>query len=95
MLESSGVDDAAAARFDVIVATDLAVQESARLNDLARSHGKKFVLAESHGVFGRVFSDFGPSFRVDDINDENPSSSIVASITNDKPCVVTTLEDQR
>jgi ubiquitin-activating enzyme E1 len=81
--------------FDVIAATDLPAAEAVRLNDLARKHGKKFVLAETHGAFGRVFCDFGPSFRVDDVNDEQPTSAILASVTADAPAVVTTLEDQR
>lgn len=56
----------ATGRFHVIVAADQTVVEAVSLNGIARAHGHKFVAAETRGVFGRIFVDFGPSHRVDD-----------------------------
>ena len=55
-----------AGRFHVIVAADQFVSEAVALNDIARAHGHKFVAAETRGLFGRIFVDFGASHRVDD-----------------------------
>lgn len=55
-----------AGRFHVVVAADQAAGDAAALNEAARARGHKFVAAETRGVFGRIFVDFGPSHRVDD-----------------------------
>ena len=42
------------------------------LNRLSRRQNWAFVAVETAGVFGRVFCDFGPTFRVHDADGETP-----------------------
>lgn len=44
-----------------------------QLNRLSRQHKWAFIAAETAGVFGRVFCDFGPSFQVFDADGETPA----------------------
>lgn len=95
VLPEPAITDAVAARYDVIVAVDQLQSEAARLAALARALGKRFVLAEHRGVFLRVFNDFGPSFRVDDVNGETPVSVMVSAVTQEERAAVTTHEERR
>ncbi|KNH08296.1 ubiquitin-like modifier-activating enzyme [Perkinsela sp. CCAP 1560/4] len=54
-----------------------------RLNNIVRSNGKGFILAENYGVSGVVFVDFGPAFKVIDPNGETFQACRVASIGDD------------
>ena len=55
-----------------------------------------FIRAETRGVFGAVFTDFGRGFVVSDVDGEEPFSGIIASIANDSPsALVTCIEDER
>lgn len=55
---------------DVIVLTDADYATIIAINNYCRTKGKKFILAQLAGVYGRVFNDFGASFEVHDKNGE-------------------------
>lgn len=95
LLGESSVTEAVVARFQVVVSVDQPESEMLRLNAAARVHGARFVAAETRGLFCRVFSDFGPSFRVDDVNGENPMTAAIAEISAAAPGVVTVQEERR
>ena len=95
ILDESSVTDEVVSRFQVVIAADQPESEMLRLNASARVHGARFVAAEARGLFCRVFSDFGPSFRVDDINGENPVTAAIADISTASPGVVTVQEERR
>lgn len=82
-------------RFDVVVAADQSEAELRRLGMLARAAGKIFIAAEGRGAFGRIFSDFGANFFVEEVNDEPPTSGIIETIATDKSGIVTLLEGHR
>eukprot|EP00301_Raphidiophrys_heterophryoidea_P000638 c10321_g1_i1.p1 GENE.c10321_g1_i1~~c10321_g1_i1.p1 ORF type:complete len:1042 (+),score=295.58 c10321_g1_i1:99-3128(+) len=81
------------ARFQVVVACDLFLSEQLEIDNFCHANGICFVAANTHGVFGSVFCDFGLSFVVNDKNGEQPGSALVASISQENPGVVTVLED--
>lgn len=95
VLPEASITEAVASRFDVIVAVDQLQSEAARLAGLARSLGKRFVAAEHRGVFLRVFDDFGPAFRVDDVNGEQPVSVMVSAVSQEGRASITTHEERR
>ena len=41
------------------------------VDEYCRARGKKLIVADSYGVFTRVFIDFGPKFEVMDKNGED------------------------
>jgi hypothetical protein len=81
VLPEAELTEAAAARYQVIVAADQPAAECLRLDAITRGHGTKFIAAEARGVFARIFCDFGPVFRVDDVNGEPPVSCLIAAIS--------------
>lgn len=56
----------------VLLSIDRPQQSQLLLNKLCRQLNLKFVAAETAGVYGRIFCDFGPSFQVFDIDGETP-----------------------
>eukprot|EP00362_Geleiidae_sp_MMETSP1317_P000976 CAMPEP_0201281344 /NCGR_PEP_ID=MMETSP1317-20130820/2466_1 /ASSEMBLY_ACC=CAM_ASM_000770 /TAXON_ID=187299 /ORGANISM="Undescribed Undescribed, Strain Undescribed" /LENGTH=87 /DNA_ID=CAMNT_0047590953 /DNA_START=418 /DNA_END=677 /DNA_ORIENTATION=+ len=64
-------------------------------NRFCRANNVKFVCADSWGVAGYVFCDFGEEFIVRDKDGEEVKQSIVVSVTQGNPGVVTVHEDKR
>jgi ubiquitin-activating enzyme E1 len=63
------------------------------MNDFTHTHGISFISTTTHGLFGSIFCDFGPSFMVVDQNGENPVTGMISSITPDG--LVTMMEEGR
>jgi len=68
-----------------------------RFNDICRAHEPPvgFISAESLGLTGSVFVDFGDAFICRDQDGEQPRSAIVAGITKESPGSVHTHNDRR
>lgn len=81
--------------FQVVVATQLPLAEAIRIDEFCHLSGIPFISSSIRGVFASVFCDFGPEFRVDDVDGEEPHSGIIAGITPGNPTLVTTVEDER
>lgn len=80
----------------VVICGGVPMAECVSINAVCRAAGVRFILAETFGVFGYTFCDFGDEFVVVDANGEEPTSSMVATIDNSvEPAVVTCLEDTR
>jgi len=63
------------------------------MNDFTHKNGISFISTSTHGLFGSLFCDFGPSFMVIDQNGENPITGMISSITPDG--LVTMMEEGR
>lgn len=85
----------ASGSYSVVVLTEVALELQARLADLCHAKGIAVIVADTFGVFGNIFCDFGENFAVHDINGEPAASSLIASITQDVKGLVTVLEDTR
>lgn len=81
--------------FQVVVLTDSSLEEQLWVSDFCHSNGIKFIIADTRGLFGQIFCDFGENFSVVDTNGEQPISNMVSAITKDKEGVVTCLDEQR
>ena len=75
--------------------TDNSLKEQNEYGEFCHSNGIKFIVAETKGLFGKIFCDFGEKFEVLDIDGKNPSLATISHITNDEHGVVTTLEESR
>lgn len=60
----------------VIVTRDFSKTELIRLNDICHNHKIAFILAQTHGVTGVFFTDFGPEHLVTD-RDGEPKRTVV------------------
>ncbi|XP_022652731.1 ubiquitin-like modifier-activating enzyme 1 isoform X2 [Varroa destructor] len=82
--------------FGVIVLTDSILEEQVRIDSWAHEIGNKCVIvADTRGLFSRIFCDFGPEFTVYDTKGEQPLSAMVASVTKDGEGIVTCLDETR
>lgn len=76
--------------FNVIVLTEQLLREQKRISEICRKHGSALIVADTKGLFGQVFCDFGESFTVFDDDGLPPKTSQVLSISSEAEGVVST-----
>uniref|UniRef100_UPI00358F0808 ubiquitin-like modifier-activating enzyme 1 isoform X2 n=1 Tax=Myxine glutinosa TaxID=7769 RepID=UPI00358F0808 len=81
--------------FQVVVLTNSNMNEYHRIGSICHSRGIKLVLADTKGLFGYLFCDFGDEFTVLDTNGEQPLSAMISAITKDSTGIVTCLDEAR
>lgn len=81
--------------FQVVVLTNSDLEEQQKIGDICHSKDICFIAADTKGLAGQIFCDFGEKFVVVDPNGEQPISNMVASITKDKEAVVTCIDETR
>ena len=64
---------------DVIVICDTNIENLIKYNKLVRKYKKKFISANTFGLMGNVFCDFGQDFTIDDQYGEKLKSGIISS----------------
>ncbi|XP_043282314.1 ubiquitin-like modifier-activating enzyme 1 [Venturia canescens] len=82
-------------KFKVIVLTETNLEEQIRVSRVARANNTALIVADTRGLFSRVFCDFGEKFVVVDSNGEPPVGAMVASISRDAQGIVACLDDTR
>jgi molybdopterin/thiamine biosynthesis adenylyltransferase len=60
------------AEYTAVIAVDRPMREQIALSNAARESGCRVICADSRGLFGRVFCDFGERFTVEDVDGEEP-----------------------
>ncbi|XP_054859377.1 ubiquitin-like modifier-activating enzyme 1 [Eublepharis macularius] len=81
--------------FQVVVLTNCPLEEQLRISDFCHSQDIKLVVADTKGLFGQLFCDFGDEMVVTDTNGEQPLSAMVSMITKGCPGEVTCLDEAR
>ena len=81
----------------VVICGGVPMAQAVAINDGCRAAGTRFIMAETFGVFGYAFCDFGDEFVCVDSNGEEPIAGVmVASIDNSgAETVVTCLDETR
>uniref|UniRef100_A0A8C2JBG7 Ubiquitin-like modifier activating enzyme 1 n=1 Tax=Cyprinus carpio TaxID=7962 RepID=A0A8C2JBG7_CYPCA len=82
-------------KFQVVVLTNSSLDEQISLGDFCHSNGIKLIVADTRGLFGQLFCDFGEEMTVFDTNGEQPLSAMISMITKDSAGVVTCLDEAR
>lgn len=70
-------------KFRVVVLTNSDGEEQQRIAKFAHENGIALIIAETRGLFAKVFCDFGESFTIYDQDGTQPISTMIASITHD------------
>ncbi|OPJ68623.1 hypothetical protein AV530_008610 [Patagioenas fasciata monilis] len=65
----------------VVVLTNSPLEEQLWVGDFCHERGIKLVVADTRGLFGQLFCDFGDDFVVTDTNGEQPLSAMVSMVT--------------
>lgn len=80
-------------QYQVIVLTTTSLKDQITIADFCHDNGIYLVVADTFGLFGYIFTDFGKDFTVGDVTGENPISGIVADI--DDTGLVSALDETR
>jgi len=83
------------AKHAVVLLVGVGWTERLNISRFCHAQGIAVVIADSAGVFGSIFCDFGESFVVHDTDGETTPGSIVSSITRAPQALVTCLEETR
>ncbi|KAL7730588.1 hypothetical protein ACLKA6_000579 [Drosophila palustris] len=87
--------DECLAKYRVIVLTNSDAAEQERIGKFAHDNNIALIIAETRGLFAKVFCDFGDNFTIYDQDGAQPVSTMIASITHDAQGVVTCLDETR
>jgi ubiquitin-activating enzyme E1 len=79
--------------YQVVVLTTTSLEDQLTIADYCHQNGIYLVIADTFGLFGYIFTDFGENFTVGDVTGENPISGIVAGI--DETGLVSALDETR
>lgn len=80
-------------QYQVVVLTSTPLRDQVAISDYCHEHNIYLVIADTFGLFGTIFADFGKQFTVGDATGENPLSGIVADI--DSEGLVSALDETR
>jgi len=80
-------------KYQVVVLTGVPINSQKLVADYCHSKGIYVIVADTYGLFGSIFCDFGEKFTVIDPTGETPSSGIVAAI--DETGLVSALDETR
>ncbi|KAM5313937.1 ubiquitin-like modifier-activating enzyme 7 isoform 2-T2 [Glossophaga mutica] len=79
--------------FQVVVLTASSLEEQLKVGTLCRKHGVCFLVADTRGLVGQLFCDFGEAFTVQDLTEEEPLAAAIQNISQGSPGVLTLRED--
>ncbi|KAM6141160.1 ubiquitin-like modifier-activating enzyme 1 [Erethizon dorsatum] len=79
--------------FQVVVLANTPLQYQLQVGEVCHSHGIKLVVADTRGLFGQLFCDFGEEMILTDSTGEDPKSAVVSMVTKDSPGIVTCLDE--
>ncbi|NXR47982.1 UBA1 enzyme, partial [Hippolais icterina] len=83
------LSEAFLASFQVVVLTESPLEEQLRIGDFCHAQGICFIVADTKGLAGQLFCDFGEHFVVEDPAEGDPVSAVVQHISQGNPGVVT------
>jgi ubiquitin-activating enzyme E1 len=83
------------ARFQVVVLTQSNLEEQQTIGAFCHSNGIYLIIADTRGLFGQIFCDFGDNFTITDTDGEQPATVMIAAVTKEVESVVTCLDETR
>ncbi|PVD24234.1 hypothetical protein C0Q70_14704 [Pomacea canaliculata] len=92
---SGNLDEAFLSQFQVVVLANSCLDEQIRVGEFCHSRNIKFIVADTRGLFGKIFCDFGSNFVVIDPDGEQPVSCMVADIEKSLEGVVATVDETK
>ncbi|NXV79056.1 UBA7 enzyme, partial [Atlantisia rogersi] len=75
--------------FQVVVLTESPLEEQLRIGDFCHAQGICFIVADTKGLAGQLFCDFGERFVIEDPAEGDPVCATVQHISQGNPGVVT------
>uniref|UniRef100_A0A8C5YXP3 Ubiquitin like modifier activating enzyme 7 n=1 Tax=Marmota marmota marmota TaxID=9994 RepID=A0A8C5YXP3_MARMA len=75
--------------FQVVVLTASKLEEQLKVGTLCHKHGICFVVADTRGLVGQLFCDFGEDFIVQDPTESEPLTAAIQHISQGSPGILT------
>ncbi|EMP27814.1 Ubiquitin-like modifier-activating enzyme 1 [Chelonia mydas] len=82
------------AAFQVVVLSNSPLEEQLRVSDICHARSIRFILADTKGLAGQLFCDFGEDFVVYEPSEAEPVCAYVQHISQGTPGVVTCRDGQ-
>eukprot|EP00906_Rhabdomonas_costata_P022806 RCo032857 len=82
-------------KYQVVVFVDRCTTLLSETDMFCHTNGIKFVAAESRGVAGVVFCDFGKDFEIVDTDGEEPVTCLITAVTQSVVAAITVHDDNR
>ncbi|CAK6952509.1 ubiquitin-like modifier-activating enzyme 1 [Scomber scombrus] len=82
-------------QFQVVVLTDSSLDDQKRFGEFCHKGGIRFIVADTKGLCGQLFCDFGNEFEVLDTDGETPASAMIQSITKGNPGILICADDRK
>ncbi|XP_030632381.1 ubiquitin-like modifier-activating enzyme 1 [Chanos chanos] len=82
-------------QFQVVVLTNSSLEEQLWVGSFCHSNNIKLIVADTRGLCGQLFCDFGEKFEVRDQDGEPPVSAMIANISKANPGRVTCTDEER
>ncbi|KAB0353456.1 hypothetical protein FD755_023841 [Muntiacus reevesi] len=79
----------------VVVLTNSPLEDQLKVGEFCHRHRIKLVVADTRGLFGQLFCDFGEEMILTDSNREQPLTAMVSMVTKGNPGIVTCLDESR
>ncbi|XP_019061787.1 ubiquitin-like modifier-activating enzyme 7 isoform X1 [Fukomys damarensis] len=76
-------------KFQVVVLTASKLEEQLMVGTLCHKHGICFLVADTRGLVGQLFCDFGEEFIVHDPTEAEPLTAAIQHITQGSPGILT------
>lgn len=74
--------------FKVVVLTEASLNKQLEVNDYCHENGIGFIAADTRGLFGSVFNDFGSEFKCIDPTGEPAITGMIAEIEKVRSCTL-------
>jgi ubiquitin-activating enzyme E1 len=81
--------------FQVVVLCGVPYSKQLEINDWTHANDIPFIAAETRGLFGSVFNDFGSKFTCVDPTGEQALTGMIVSVEKDQEGLVTCLDETR
>ncbi|XP_016058371.1 PREDICTED: ubiquitin-like modifier-activating enzyme 7 [Miniopterus natalensis] len=75
--------------FQVVVLTASTLEEQLKVGALCHKHRICFLVADTRGLVGQLFCDFGEDFTVQDLTEEEPLTAAIQHISQGSPGILT------
>lgn len=82
-LSSNKITENDIKKHQIVVVCDELLPDQIEHNLMCRKYCTKFIFAQTQGLFGSVFCDFGDTFEVMDTDGENPSTGVLTHIDSE------------
>ncbi|XP_057562522.1 ubiquitin-like modifier-activating enzyme 7 isoform X2 [Hippopotamus amphibius kiboko] len=79
--------------FQVVVLTASELEEQLKVGTFCHKHGVCFLVADTRGLVGQLFCDFGEDFTVEDPTEAEPLTAAIQHISQGSPGILTLREE--